>query len=242
MSGSEVDHVAAVKASIELMIAETEEVHEYFNDLVEKLAELEELESEERRQKFTDLVQMGAFRFNGLDIRHFTRSQTGKPLPPPIFFNRTKRRLKNTGVIIEEFQKRGIFEQAEDLLREIETLSSHIVNENDHQDVLSFKEKVDGLRGSDLFQAYVGARNTFVQKDSGLKADTEFIAAKETVEEGEEMLRQRGEELAELGEQLDKGELSANEAGNLLDKMSFDKTQSAQPSQSEAAEAAEAVE
>ncbi|MCH8888086.1 MAG: hypothetical protein IIC13_16000 [SAR324 cluster bacterium] len=224
MMEAEIDQLAAVKASLELMIIETEEIHEYFSDLVEKLDELEALEPDERRGKFQTLVEMGAFKFNGLDIRRFSRAQTSGPLSPPLFFSRTRRRLKNTTLMVEEFRKRELFSEADRLLDEIEMLSSTIVNENDHQEVMSFKENVEALRDSDDFQKYVKARNSFVHKDTDLKTDTELIAAKETVEEGEEMLQQRGEELTGLSEQLESGKSSVEDIGNVLDKMSFDKT------------------
>ena len=224
MTEAEIDQLAVVKASLEMMIMETEEIHEYFADLVEKLDELDALKPEDRRSKFENLVEMGAFKFNGLDIRRFSRAQTVGPLSPPLFFSRTRRRLKNTTLMVEEFRKRELFSEADRLLEEIEMLSSTIVNENDHQEVMSFKENVEALRDSDDFQKYVQARNSFVHKDTDLKSDTELIAAKETVEEGEEMLQQRSDELAGLSEQLESGEASTQEIGNLLDKMSFDKS------------------
>ena len=224
MTEGDIDQIATVKASLELMIGDIQEVHEYFTDLVEKLTELERLDPENRRHKFNNLVEMGAFKFNGLDIRHFTRSQTGRPLPPPLFFNRTRRRLKNTGIMVEEFKKRGILDQADHLLGEIEMLSSNIVNENDHHDVRSFKEKVDQLRESEAFQNYMNTRTGYIQKDGGLKTDSEFIAAKETVEEGEELLRQQSEELEEISARLDEGQVDPAEVANVLESMSFDKT------------------
>lgn len=224
MTEAEIDQVATVKATLELMISETEEIHEYFSDLVEKLNEMEALKPEERRSKFKTLVEMGAFKFNGLDIRRFSRAKTAGPLSPPLFFSRTRRRLKNTTLMVEEFRKRELFGEAGQLLEEIEMLSSTIVNENDHQEVMSFKENVEALRDSDDFQKYVKARNSFIHKDTDLKTDTELIAAKETVEEGEEMLQQRNDELAGLSEQLESGEASTQDVGNILDKMSFDKS------------------
>lgn len=224
MTEAEIDQVATVKATLELMISETEEIHEYFSDLVEKLNEMEALKPEERRSKFKTLVEMGAFKFNGLDIRRFSRAKTAGPLSPPLFFSRTRRRLKNTTLMVEEFRKRELFGEAGRLLEEIEMLSSTIVNENDHQEVMSFKENVEALRDSDDFQKYVKARNSFIHKDTDLKTDTELIAAKETVEEGEEMLQQRNDELAGLSEQLESGESSIQDVGNILDKMSFDKS------------------
>lgn len=224
MTETSIDQLATVKATLEMMISDTEEIHEYFTDLIEKLDELEALKPEERRGKFQSLVEMGAFKFNGLDIRRFSRTQTVGPLPPPLFFSRTRRRLKNTTLMVEEFKKKGLFNEAGVLLDEIEMLSSTIVNENDHKEVMSFKENVEALRSSEPFQQYVSARNTFIHKDTDLKTDTEFIAAKEVVEEGEEMLQQRTEELSGLTEQLENGDANLMEVSDILAKMSFDKS------------------
>lgn len=224
MKESEIDQVATVKASLEMMILENNETHEYFSDLVEKLAELDVMDPVQRRKKFNTLVEMGAFKFNGVDIRHFARSQAQGPLPPPLFLTRTRRRLKNTMLMIEEFKKRELFGQAENLLEEIDRLSSTIVNENDHMEVASFKEKIEGLRNTEIFKSYMNTRNNYIHKDTELQTDTEIIAAKEKVEEGEEFLEQRGEHLSALGEQLENGEVSPDEAGNLLEGMAFDKT------------------
>jgi len=224
MGEAGIDQVATIKASLELMLSENEEAHEYFTDLLEKMSELEALEPEKRRDKFKNLIEMGAFKFNGLDIRHFTHSQSNKPLPPPVFLSRTKRRLKNTGLLIEEFEKRGALEKAEELREQLELLSSHIIDEHDTSEVMKFRSEVEDLRNSDLFQAYMEQKKAFVHKDANFKADSEFIAAKESVEEGEEMLRQRGEELSELGDQIEKGEVDQEEATNMLDKLAYDKT------------------
>lgn len=224
MTEAGIDQFAAVKASLELMISETEEIHDYFSDLVERLNELDALKPEERRSKFQNLVEMGAFKFNGLDIRRFSRAKTTGPLPPPLFFSRTRRRLKNTTLMVEEFRKRELFGEADRLLEEIEMLSSTIVNENDHREVMTFKESVEALRASDYFQKYVKARDSFIHKDTDLRTDTELIAAKETVEEGEEMLQQRSDDLTGLSEQLESGEGNTEKIGNILEKMSFDKS------------------
>lgn len=150
-----IDQVATIKASLELLIGDNEEAHEYFNDLLEKLGELEAMEPEQRREKFKNLMEMGAFKFNGLDIRYFTQSQTNKPLPPPVFLTRTKRRLKNTGLLVEEFEKRGVFDNAAQLREELEMLSSHIIDENNTSEVMTFKKEVEGLRDSELFKGYM---------------------------------------------------------------------------------------
>lgn len=224
MAEAEIDQVATVKVSLEMMINENNEVHEYFSDLLEKVAELEAMEPPERRSKFRDLVEMGAFKFNNLDIRHFTQTQPHKPLPPPVFISRTKRRLKNTSKVLREFESRGVFEGAEVLLNELDLLESNIINESDNSEVRGFKENVEVLRETELFKTYMSMKKEFISKDPDFKTDSELLAAKESVEEGEEILRQRGEELTDLNDKLESGEAKIDEVQNVLDKMSFDKT------------------
>ena len=221
MAAPSIDQVATVKASLELMIAENGEVHEYFKDLLEKVSELDEETPEARRSRFKELVSMGAFRFNGLDIRHFTQSQH-RPLPPPLFLSRTKRRLQNTRLLVDEFAKRGIFEDAESLRTELDQLSSHIVNEADAHEVRDFKAKVDTLRESSLFTAYMDTKSQFIRKDAELRADAEYLAAKESVEEGEEIFRQRAEDLDALSREIEEGSLALDEAQARLEEMSLD--------------------
>ena len=220
MSQAQIDQVAAVKASLELMVAENAEIHEYFKDLLEKVAELEEETPEKRRSKFKDLVSMGAFRFNGLDIRHFTQSHH-QPLPPPLFYGRTKRRLGNTLKLVEEFAKRDILADAAWLREQLEQLSSHIVNESDGNEVRGFKKKVDLLRESTPFRAYLETKSRFIRKDAELRAEADYLAAKESVEEGEEIFRQRAEELGALGDQIESGAMALEEAQVALDKLSL---------------------
>ncbi len=224
MAEAEIDQVAVVKVTLEMMINENNDVHEYFTDLLEKVAELEALDPPERRSKFRNLVDMGAFKFNNVDIRHFTQTQPQKALPPPVFISRTKRRLKNTSKVVHEFESRGVFEGAPVLLQELDLLASNIINESDNAEVRGFKENVEVLRESELFKSYMSIKKEFISKDPDFKTDSEFLAAKESVEEGEEILRQRGEELTEINDKLESGEAKIDEVQNVLDKMSFDKT------------------
>ncbi len=218
MTEKEIDEFAAAKASLELTIADNNEIHEYFRDLLEKLSRLEDAEPDMRREKFRELVEMGAFRFNGLDMRHFTHSQQ-RPLPPPVLLNRTRRRLKNTAMLLNEFEKRGMFEQAGKLLAQIDTLAAHIINGTDAGEVIAYKDKLETLRASPLFQQYMETKTASIHKDGDIKADADFLAAKESVQEGEEVVLQRSEELSELGEQLENGELAAEEAQNKLEEL-----------------------
>jgi len=221
MSQQAIDQVAAVKASLELVIAENSEIHEYFKDLLERVSELDEETPESRRAKFKDLVSMGAFRFNGLDIRRFTQSQHG-PLPPPLFLGRTKRRLKNTQTLVEEFAKRGAFDKAEELRTELELLASHIVNEDDAHEVRNFRDQVDLLRDSALFHEYLETKTRFIRQDADMRADADYLAAKESVEEGEETFRQRGEELAAMSRDIENGTVELDDAMARLEALSLD--------------------
>lgn len=221
MAQENVDQVAAIKASLELMVAENSEIHEYFRDLLEKVSDLDQQEPQVRREKFRDLMDMGAFRFHGLDIRHFTHSPR-KPLSPPLFFSRTKRRLKNTLTLVDEFERRGLFSESEQLRSELDLLASTIVNESSGKEVQGFKSQVDDLRESSLFQGYLEVKNRFIRQDEELRADAEFIAAKESVEEGEELYRQRSEELDALSKDLDSGAVALEEAQARLDAMTLE--------------------
>jgi hypothetical protein len=221
MSASEIDQLATVKASLELMVSDNAEIHEYFKDLLEKVSELDEETPESRRKKFGDLVSMGAFRFNGVDVRLFAQTHH-QPLPPPLFLTRTRRRLQNTRTLLEEFARRGVYEDAEQLRGELDLLASHVVNEHAAADVRDFKAKVDALRESSLFRSYLETKTRFIRKDAALRADAEFLAAKESVEEGEELLRQRKDDLDELSRQLDEGAVALDEAQARLEQMTLE--------------------
>jgi hypothetical protein len=224
MKAAEIDQLAAVKASLELMVSDNNGIHEYFRDLLEKVSELDEMDEGLRRQRFKDLVRMGAFRFNGVDIRHFTQSQINKPLSPPIFLNRTRRRLQNTIRLVAEFEKRRAFPEATRLREEIEALASHIVNENDTDAVKNFKKEVETLRDSSLFRHYLETKKAFIQQDADFKTDAEMLAARESVEESEEIFRQRADDLSELSAQLEKGGVSLDEIQAKLDELTIEKT------------------
>jgi hypothetical protein len=224
MAPAAIDQVAAVKASLELMIAENAEIHEYFKDLLEKVAGLEEETPETRRLKFQELVGMGAFRFNGVDIRHFTRGPQSA-LPPPLFLSRTRRRLKNTLSLLAEFARRKLFGQADDLHAALELLSAHIVNETNASEVRQFKGEVDALRESPLFRAYLLTKARFIRQDSELRAEADYLAARESVEEGEETFRHRAEVLDAMTHDMESGTLALEEAQARLDALSLEPAQ-----------------
>lgn len=215
MSETDIDRVSALKANLELTIAENGEIHEYFRDLLERLGEIEQLPDTDRRERFKDLSSQGAFRFNGLDVRYFTRSHR-KPLPPPMFLNRTRRRLKNTATLVDTFINRGLLAEGEQLREEIDALTFEIVDGEDAKEVMGFKRKVDALRDSPLFTRYMETKREFVRKDADFRTDTEFLAAKESVEEGEELFRQREAELTDLHEQIGNESIDPEEAERRL--------------------------
>lgn len=226
MAQEAIDQVAAVKASLELMITENAEIHEYFKDLLEKVSELDDKPPEARRERFKDLVSMGAFRFNGLDIRRFAQGQHA-PLPPPLFLNRTRRRLKNTLTLVEEFARRELFGEAGALQDQLQQLADRPVDEENSNEVLSFKGRVDELRASPLFRTYLETKTRFIRQDMELRTDAEYLAAKESVEEGEESFRQRGQDLSELSRHIEAGTVDLDEAQARLDAMSLETAKSA---------------
>lgn len=221
MTHDDVDQLAAVKASLELMVSETREIHSYFRDLLERMSALEDQPDEERRAGFRNMVEMGAFRFNGVDVRHFIQSDR-KPLSPPAYLERTRRRLKNTMLLLNAFLEKGGLSEGEDLREQIEALSYAIVDETDAQQVRDFRDRVEALRGSEAFHAYLEARRSFITTDADVRTDAEFVSAKEQVEDGEESLRHREEELSALGERLDSGELGLDDAQAQLDELSLE--------------------
>lgn len=221
MSAPDVDRITALKASLELMVAENGEIHEHFRSLVGKLGELEALPAPKRREQFQDMVEHGDFQFQGIDVRHFAQTQT-RPLPPPVFLSRTRRRLENTNTLLDAFVNRGLFEQGHELREEIDALTFEAVNEESSKEVVAFKEKVEALRNAPVFQQYLDVKQTFIRQDSELRAEADFIATKESVEEGEETFRQRDADLNDLSRKLENEEIGVDEAEERLAQLSLD--------------------
>ena len=124
---SDVDQIAAVKATLELVTAENESLVEHFQDVREKLDTIENMPPGIRSVQFRQLEQSGAFNFQNVDIRHFA-AHTKKPLTPPQFVERTSRRLHNTESLIGKFLEHQDFEGGKELKSSLETLNSEIVN------------------------------------------------------------------------------------------------------------------
>jgi len=215
---SDVDQVAAAKASLELMLLENRQLLEQFESLLENLQELESLPPEERHSRFHELENAGAFQFRGIDIRHFGHP-TKRPLSPQQFLRRTHRRLANTNTLIGEFLKRGPFEVGLKLRSEIDQVTSDIVDEEDAKEVLAFKQRVDEIRESEMFQEYLEAKKAFLQQDPALKTESDILAVTEHAQEAHEALEGREKALQELNDNLESGEVTAEEVAQQLDDL-----------------------
>jgi Asp-tRNA(Asn)/Glu-tRNA(Gln) amidotransferase C subunit len=215
---AEIDQIAAVKASLELMSQENEEMLKQFKEVIEKLEAIEQLPPGIKAVQFRQLEQSGAFKFRNVDIRHFSKSSKGA-LTPPQFVERTNRRLNNTSALIEAFLKHEEFEGGAELRDAINGLTQEIFDQNDQKAVLDFKGKVETLRETPVFTSYLDAKTTFIKGNPELKAEADFLATKETVADGEMLAEAKGEELKDLQEAVDSGEVSPEEAQHKIDEM-----------------------
>lgn len=213
-----VDQIAATKASLELMTLENQELLEKFQEVIEKLAEIEKLEGKEKHSQFRALEKSGAFLLNGVDIRLFAHTQSG-PLSAPKFMRRTQRRLQNTITLLDKLLSKNPFEEGAELRQQIEAHAGEVVDVTDQQAVIEFKTKVERLRESPLFSRYQEAKTTFIRKDEELKVEAEIISTKEHAQEGEEHLRSRQEEIERIGKAMEKGEISTDAAQAALEKL-----------------------
>lgn len=236
---SDVDQIAAVKATLEMVTADNESLLEQFQSVREKLDTIENMPPGIRSVQFRQLEQSGAFNFRDVDIRHFA-AHTKKPLTPPQFVERTSRRLQNTESLIGKFLEHREFEGGKELKSSLKTLNSEIVNRNDQAAVIRFKKKVEALRDTPLFKNYLAVRNDFLKDNQELKDEADLMAAKETVADGEMMAKDRQEEIQELEKGVESGEVSPEEAQGKLDAIEAQDQQeapqqeAAQPAQSEA--------
>jgi hypothetical protein len=220
----ELDRVTAVKANLELLILDNENLLEQFSNVISQLEEIETLPNEEKYARFREMESKGAFKLNGIDIRLFAKT-TNKPLPPHEFLIRTRRRLQNTVALVRAFVEKGLFQEGEALRGEMEQLIAQDVDEHKNKDVIEFKDTVEALRESAGFQNYQSQKTTFLKQDPQLKAEADFLSSKEAVTDGEQVARAKEEELNEIQEKLDLGELSAQDAQELLDKLDESKSE-----------------
>ena len=217
----DVDLVAATKANLELMLAENAQLTQYFDGVMKKLTEIETLDPTEKRQRFREIEKHGELKFNGVDIRHFAHSAPSRPLSPPEFLQRTRRRLRNTNTLIEEFLKRDIFMEGAQLRDELDALTYNIVNAGNQQEVVEFKDKVEKLRDSATFTHYMEIKREYIKRDPEIRTEAEFISTKESVEENIENFQKRGEDLKAIGEKMEAGEISADEAQLQLEELAL---------------------
>jgi hypothetical protein len=226
----EIDVIAATKASLELMLAENAQLQKQFGAVLEKLTALDSLPPAERRKQFRQMEKQGELKFNGVDIRLFSHQSTpNKPLPSQDFLRRTRRRLRNTNALVEEFVKRHLFQEGEDLKDQIDALTYNIVNAENGPEVQEFKHKVETLRDSASFKHYLDVKKEFIKKDPDLKTDADFIATKESVEEGVENLKRREDDLKEISEKMGSGALSTNEAKSQMEDLALTAQQGEAP-------------
>jgi hypothetical protein len=222
MDKTDIDVVAAAKLNLELMLQENQQLKSKFSAVLEKLAQMETLDPKERRSKFRELEEKGELKFHGVDIRLFAHnSAPSKPLPAAEFLQRTRRRLRNTNTLLEEFIKRDVVKNGADLKDEIDALTYNIVNANNPPEVVEFKQKVEALRESATFTHYQSVKREFIKKDPDLKTDVDFVTAKETVEEGVENLQRREEDLKTLSQKMETGSISVNEAQMQLEELAM---------------------
>ena len=216
-----VDLVAAAKANLELMLAENVQLSKYFEGVMKKLTEIETLEPVEKRRRFRELEKHGDLKFNGVDIRHYAHATPTRPLSPPEFLQRTRRRLRNTNTLIEEFLKRDIFQEGAQLRDELDALTYNIVNAESQPEVVEFKGKVEALRNAQSFTRYMEIKREYIKRDPEIRTEAEFISTKESTEENIENFKKRGEDLKAISEKMQSGELSANEVQLQLEELAL---------------------
>lgn len=214
----DVDQIAAVKATLELLTADNESLIEHFQEVTEKLNLIEKMPPGIRGVQFRQLEQSGAFNFKNVDVRHFAH-HTARALTPPQFVERTGRRLRNTETLIGRFLEHDEFEGGKELQESLQTLTSEIVDRNDQAAVVKFKQKVDALRETPLFKNYLTVRNGFMKSSPELKDEAELMAAKEAVADGEMMAKDQYVEIKDLEKGVESGEVSPEEAQQKLDEI-----------------------
>ena len=216
---SEVDQVAAARAMLEMMIDDNREMKEYFRETIEKLEAIEKLPPGIKRVQFRQLQDSGGLRYKGADLRHFAEASGKRTLTPPKFLERTNRRLRNTNSLIDAFMSHEEFEGGAELREQIEILTNTVLDAKDPKAVVAFRDRVEELRKSDLFVNYSKVKQEFVSKNDDMRAEAELIATKEVLADGETAAEERGEELQELQEKMETGEISPEEAQEKMDAM-----------------------
>jgi len=217
---ADIDQITAARAGLELLVAENDELLDRFANLLAKLEELEALSPEERHSAFRTLAQDGSLTFNGVDVRRFAPT-AAQQLTPGQFMRRTHRRLVNTVSMIEQFQERGTFDEGTALLARIGDLTQDLVDETDTQAVLDFRKRVDAVRNDPLFAAYLAHKQHFIKEDADFRTDAEIAATKESVQDSQDLLEERGKALAELSEDMASGAIDPEQAAERMDALTL---------------------
>ncbi len=217
---ADIDQITAAKAGLELLVAENDALLERFAKLLSRLEELDALPEEERHSAFRAMAKDGSLNFNGVDVRHFAPSGA-RQLSPSQFLRRTHRRLVNTVNMIQQFQERGAFDEGEALQTQIRELTQDLVDETDTKAVIAFRERVDAVRNDPLFSAYVAHKQLFIKEDAGFRTDAEITATKESVQDNQDLLEERGKALSELNEEMVTGTIDAEQAAERMDALAL---------------------
>lgn len=194
---AEIDQIAAAKASLEFLVQENQQMLDRFQELSQKLDEIGKMASPSRQNEFRQLEGTGAFLLNEIDIRHF--SQTSKQsLTPFHFVQSTRHRLHNTCFLIDKFMATSTFEEGPQLRDVLLGLTSDNFDSTNHQAVNDYKNMVEMVQNSDLFRKYLQAKKTFIQQNSDLKTEEDFMAARELVADGIALCRNRAAEFKKI--------------------------------------------
>lgn len=215
---TDVDQIATVRATLELLTADNDALLEHFKELNGKLDLIEKMPPGIRRVQFRQLEQSGAFKYNNADIRHFANS-TKHPLTPPQFVERTMRRLYNTGTLIDAFLEHKDFTGGKELQSSLRELTTAIVDINDDKAVIAFKNNVETLRDTPLFKSYINVKDQYLKGSPELKDEAEFLAAKETVADGEMMAESLGKKLKDVKESVESGAITPEDAQQKIENI-----------------------
>ena len=218
---TDVDQIAAVRATLELLTADNDALLVHFKELNKMLGVIEKMPPSLRRTQFRQLEQSGAFKYNNADIRHFANS-TKHLLTPPQFVQRTMRRLYNTGTLIDVFLEHQDFVGGKELQRLLQQLTTAIVDVSDDEAVIAFKYKVETLRETPLFKSYLDIKDRFLKGSPELKDEADFLAAKEAVTDGEMMAESLGKKLQEVKESVESGAITPEEAQQKIEDMEIE--------------------
>ena len=208
---SNIDQIAAIKATLELVIQDNDEIADHFREVLSQLDAIEKLPPGIKGVQFRQLEQSGAFLFRGVDLRHFTKT-TKRPLTPPQFLERTSRRLSNTKALNEAFMTLSEYDGGEELRDAIDEMIGEAVNAGDIHAIKEFRKQVVALRASDLFTRYMEIRKDYLKSNKDMRDEADFLATRESMEDGLMMAESQKEELEDIQGEMESGEITAEEA------------------------------